>query len=347
MPTSNVPMFEFRPLADFGDWLDDKITTPGGASTLGHHFIQAYNEDKYGFYLRYIRGLRPAHTKPALLFGGAIHDAKEAFYTFSYNEDVMVTTFNTVMDARRDQYDDPETFNEDRSRGTKMLLYWANEWSRHDEDTYDILEVEGSHTFTLANNFTVSYRNDLLVRRRDNNNVYIIDTKTTGYSVAKAFDSVQGQDQATMYLLGAQRTYPSLKIVGLIPDILYKRSSVIKAERPGIVFRSRQALLEYEQELIGLHVELTQKVIALEQGFPYPHMLFPRNGKNDSVFGTQWPELYRMPLPADPHKAPAGYVVDHDLINNGPYGNPSLRANIDYNQTLDLVTNITQSGQED
>lgn len=334
VPTKFIP----RPPEEREAFVKEKVESEGGASAIGHHFIQAYNEDKWGFYLRYVRGLRPRYTKPALIFGGAVHDAKEAFYVFNYDIDAMLEAFEAVMESRREEYEDRQKYLDDRDDGRKMLYVWANTWAEHDRETYEVVEVEGAHTFSLASGLRVSVRWDLLCRRRDNGKYYLFDTKTTRYSVRKAYEAVYGQDQATMYLLGMSKVYPDANVVGLVPDILYKRQSAVKAERPGIVFRSPREVTEYEQELVGLHLEMTRKIEALEAGFPYPHILFPRNGKNDSYFGSEWPDIYRAALPEDPYKAPAGYTVDKTLINEGPYGNPSLRAqDTNYDDILSKV----------
>jgi len=333
-----LPTYQLK--TDRDAFIQGKTSTPGGASAIGHHFIQAYNQNKWGFYLRYIRGLRKKTTKPPLIFGGCIHDAKEAYYAFGFDEDFMLDVFLEVMNARQKEYEDHNVYLKDVERGRKMLFFWANTWGEADQAAYDIIEVEGQHEFQLANGLPVSVRWDLLAQRKDNKKYYLFDTKTTGYSVMKSYESVTGQDQATMYLLAGSKVYPNASIVGLIPDIMYKRQSVVKAERPGIVLRSKRDLVEYEQELIGLHMEMTQKIIALEQGFPYPHMLFPRNGKDDSFFGTEWPDIYRGGLPSDPKKAPVGYVIDETLIDNGPYGKKSLRATNGYDKILDIIDGI-------
>lgn len=334
METERQPdKFEFLTEADFKPFLDGKTSSRGGASSLGHHFIQAYNENKWGFYLRYIRGLESNYTKPALVFGGALHDAKEAFYRFHFDTTKMIETFRGVLEARKKEYEDPTTFERDITDGPKMLFYWANTWGPVDEYEYEIVEVEGSHEFQLANGLSVSVRWDLLARHLETGKYYLFDTKSTRYSLTKSYQSVEGQDQATMYLLGLSKVYPGIfrSTIGLVPDIIYKssRGNVMKAERPGIVMRGKNALREYEQELIGLHMELSQKVAALETGFPYPHMLFPRNGKDDSFFGSDWPDIYRTPLPRDPSKAPPGYHVNQDIIDAGPM-NPALRSTEDF-----------------
>lgn len=323
----------------FDAFLHEKVTSTGGASAAGHHFIQAYNQDKWGFYLQYVRGLRPKHTKPALVFGGALHDSKEAFYLYNYDIDAMMSTFKAVMNSRSREYEDPSVYAKDIQDGEKMLLYWANTWADEDAKTFDIIEVEGSHDFLLANGFRASVRWDLLVRNRDTHKYYLMDTKSTRYSVDKTYQSVEGQDQVTMYLLGLSRVYPGIMpyVVGLVPDIMYKRQTRVDAARPGVVFRSARELIEYEQELIGLHIELSQKMEALEQGFPYPHMLFPRNGKDNSYFGNEWPDLYRSPLPSDPTKAPVGYVIDQSLIDAGPLNPANRSPSTSFDNTLDVL----------
>ena len=305
----------------FKEWLDMKIATKRGASSAGHHYIQAYNENKWSFYLRYIRGIVPLHTKPPLIFGGAIHDAKEAFYLYDFSIDACLETFDKLMRDRRVEYESLETYTEDLSRGKKMLLYWGNTYAESDKEEYELIEVEGSHEFTLANGLPVTVRWDLLVRSRKTNKYYLFDTKTTGYSVPASYKSVEGGDQVTMYLLGVSKVYPSImsSLVGLVPDILYKKGNVVRAERPGIVMRNRNDLIEYEQELIGLFNELSQKVEALEGGFQFPHMLFPRNGKDDSMFGSDYPGIYRGTLPRDLEHAPPSYRIDKEILENGPY----------------------------
>lgn len=320
-------------------FLEHKTTDSGGSSPIGHHYIQLYNQNKWSFYLRYVRGLRPRWTKPALTFGGAIHDAKEAFYRSDGDADFMIDTFAVVLDARRHEYEHAEDYDLDLVDGRKMLYVWGNTYGESDLTDYDIIEVEGSHTFQLPNGMSVSVRWDLLTRERATGRYYLFDTKTTRYSIQKSFQSVAGQDQVTMYLLGLSYIYPDVfrQTNGLIPDILYKRQSVVKAERPAVVTRSRNELTEYVQELIGLHTELSQKIAAIEAGFPYPHLLFPRNGKDDAYFGSEWPDIYRSRLPDDPSHAPPGYIVDRDILDNGPLSELASKGPVSFDAVLKTI----------
>ena len=301
---------------DIDKFIEDKINSKKGASSAGHHYIQLYNEDKWSFYLKYIRGLSPKYTKPPLIFGGVFHDAKEAFYLSGFNIEASIQVFKELLRARRKEYESLEEYTKDLERGPKMLFTWGNTYAQEDKETYEIVEVEGTHEFALANGMPVTVRWDLLAKDRHTGSYYLFDTKTTGFSVPATYNNVRGGDQVTMYIMGMKKVYPEMykRLVGLIPDIIYKKGNVIRAERPGIVMRNERELIEYEQELIGLFNELSQKVEALEGGFKYPHMLFPRNGKNDSMFKSDWGDLYRAELPKNPFKAPPGYTVDSNIV---------------------------------
>src|SRR6056297_1687613 len=150
-------------------YIHEKATSPGGASHVGHHYIQAYNQDKWGFYLRYIRGLKPKKTKPALIFGRIIHDSKEAFYRSNGDVDFTLRAFLEIMRAHKDDYEDREKYATDLEDGHTMLRAWTEDIGTRDFEEYDIIEIEGSHEFTLPNNMTMSVRWDALFRDKKNN----------------------------------------------------------------------------------------------------------------------------------------------------------------------------------
>lgn len=296
-------------------FLNDKLTAERSSSPAGHHFIQLYNTNKWNFYLKHVLGLEPVKTKPPLIFGGAIHDAKESLYLYE-DPDFAIELFHTILENRKPEYEDSTQYEKDYERGGKMLMTWCNTYLQTDLETMEIIEVEGSHTFDLANGMHTTVRWDLLARQKSTGSVYLFDTKTTGWSIPGTYTSVQNDDQSTMYLLALKKVYPELyrRSVGLIPDIMYQRQNVVKAERPGIVLRTERELIEYEQELIGLFVEMSQKVQHLQQNPDWPpHMLFPRNGKDESMFkGSEYHDIYRSPLPKD--KPPVGFRYNPNLI---------------------------------
>jgi hypothetical protein len=292
----------------FNEWLDEQISAPGRESPAGFHMVSYYNENPYGWYLRYIKGYRPIHTKPPLIMGGALHSAAEAAYLY-HDREKTLKTYDQILRSRRKEYAEEEAFHKDLADGSAMLPVWYDTWVDRDFAEYDILEVEKQHEVPLADgSLFLTVRPDQVFRRKSDGKIYVKDIKSSRWSITKAHEYLSGMDQSTCYLWAAKKLWPKNIIAGLMSDIMYKNRSVVKAERPGVVFRTDANLAEFELEIIGLVTEMNQKVEALAHDYPVP-MLFPRNGKDESFFGSEWPGIYRATLPPD-GEAPFGYKID-------------------------------------
>jgi hypothetical protein len=299
-------------------FIEREINNPPSGSPLGFHFISAYNENKWEWFLRYVRALVPIHTPTALIYGGAIHSAFEYVYTHT-DVDGMVLVFKKLLQSRRDEYSDTEAYEKDLKRGPQELVFWANSWLDYDLTNYDLLGVELPIEAPLVDPLKMTMRLDLVKRDKETGDVLIVDHKTTGWSVSGTVSSMDVQDQATAYLYGLQQVHPKWysRCLGLEPDILYHRGNSMKAERPTILTRTRDDLARFRLEMQGLMVEMAQKVQAYVEGRYHPYQLFPRNGKDAGMFGrVDYADLQRGPLPKDPRQAPAGYRVDHELLEN-------------------------------
>lgn len=300
------------------DFAEEKIASPSGGTHLGYHFISKYIENPWEWFLKYVRCLEPEHTPTALIHGGAFHDALEYGYLHGDPEG-MVYVYREIMASRREEYADPQAYEQDVARGPKELLYWANQWLEHDRREYEILGVELPLEVPLPGDLTMTMRLDLVVRSKKDRDVYIIDHKTTGWSISGTVKSMDIQDQVTAYLYGLSQVRPdwSKSCLGLIPDVIYHKGSVIKAERPTVLTRTRSDLWRFSLEMQGALTEMAQKVTAFARGQYHPYQLFPRNGKDAAMFGrVDYPDLQRMPLPADMREAPPGYRIDHDRMEN-------------------------------
>jgi hypothetical protein len=291
--------------------VDEMLSSEQRESYAGWHFISAYLEDPYGWYLKYIRGFKPKYTKPPLIKGGAIHAAVQIAYQIQ-NSDQVTLAYRELIGARKSEYESIDQFNADRTDGIAMLKKWYEEWMAYDEATYNWLSIEESYVIELANGMFITVKPDRIFQQKEDGKIVFFDTKTTGWSIGKSYSQNQGIGQVDSYLLAGAQLFPNHAILGLVYDIMYKRQSVVKAERPGIVQRSERELAEFELMIIGLLIELTQKVKSLDL-YP-PHFLFARNGKNESYFGTEWPYIYRAPLPPQ-GEAPVGYTIDDWTLN--------------------------------
>ncbi len=298
-------------------FVEEKLAHPATGSAFGFHIVQGWNENKYHWFLQNILGYRPLKGKRPLIFGGVWHDSLEFIYKNAYDVPNGLEVCRALIDARRKEYELPEHADEDAERMPKMLLTWGNKWAIHDQETYNIIEVEEEHWVTLRNGAKFSFRADILVEDRENGAWYPMDHKTTGYSKDKMIQSVELQDQCTAYLLGLKRVYPEHadRIVGLIPDVAYNRGNVFDAVRGPAIIREKRRLITYEMELVGLIDDMAEKVAKFRSGNYPPWYLFPHNGKDDSYFGCDYSDICHSVLPEDPNVAPPEYYIDESVRN--------------------------------
>jgi len=293
------------------EFLAMKATEPDKASDYGHTFISMFNQNKYHWFLKYVMGFESTHKAPALLFGGVLHSVLEAWFTVegAKNGQSLKLLFNELMKQKQTKYKDQDKFREDCEKGLPMLMQWANTWAASDNATYDVLECERVHEVPLANGFTVTIKPDVVLSEKETGHVVILEHKSTSFSVNGMYQSVVEQDQATMYEWAITKDYPERTILGVLPDILYKKGNVCKAERPGYISRGPYALWRLECQLIGLYQDMASRLEALQRGVPY-EFLFPRNGKDTAYFSDEYGVLdWDKP---DPRFVPEGFTCRKD-----------------------------------
>lgn len=296
------------------NFIDQKLSEPDRESRYGFHFIQLFNANKLEFLLRYIRGWTPATTSPALLFGGTIHTAREFWYKHGLNEKLdlqeLLDVFMHIHKSKYPLYAEGSKFQEDQTRGLLMLSEWGKA-TLNELDRYEFLSIEETWDVKLANGFPMTVKLDDLRRDRTTGMVLIGEAKTTSWSIDQMAKSVYEKDQRTHYSLGVYKARPDLGIPAVMPDIMYSRGSQAKVGRPAIFQSTPEDLLLYEQELIGLYMDLYVRIQNLRDGIPLT-LLFPRNGDMTSLFGSVYSQIprklaYLSPLDQEP---PEGFVVD-------------------------------------
>lgn len=295
--------------AERNAWLASQIEGEHRESPAGWHFIKGFLENPYGWYLKYLRGFRPKFTKPALTMGACIHIATHASLLTEESAFVL-HAFKQSLLARKHEYEFEKDYLKDLDDGQVMLAKWLQVYQASDRATYDTLEAEQQHTVSLPNGFNITVRMDWVARERRGGRLAVFDRKTTRYSVPKAYEAFEGQDQSTCYLWALSQLYPKHQILGAIPDIMYRRGGKAEAQRPGIVQRASWYIAQWQLMVIGILTEMAQKVAAWQSG-EYPvAMLFARNGKDESYFSNEWPGIFRTHIPDDPDYVPMGYVRD-------------------------------------
>lgn len=297
---------------ELSDLLESVITAEHGGSLSGYHFVSGYIQNPYGFYLRYVRRLKPIHTKPPLIKGGVIHDAVYLWYNTFYPEYTLFA-LEKLFEARAHEYEDPNKYREDAHTAKVMLTDWLNTWGEHDKERYEIVLLEEELKPQLPNGFVLTIKPDVVFYDHELDQHVTMDHKTTSYSIDAAHRAVEGQDQATAYLWGVKKDL-GIESVGLYSDIMYAKGKVVRSQRRGPVIREPHEFYEFEQEMMGALTEMAQKVKSLDDFDP--HYLFPRNGKDESMFGGDWGSVYRERLPDDPMVPPDGYYIDESINLN-------------------------------
>lgn len=258
--------------------------------------------------MKYVLGLKPRFTSPALIRGGIVHDAHEAYYDAGWDVEAGIECIERSFDERLDEFEEAQKMPEIKADSIAMFRAWDAKF-RGDQKVEKLVEYEKQRTFKIGpnNDFDFTVRMDRVFRSPERRMMLIRDTKTTSYSVPKAFQSADAEDQMTAYLWAANRIWPDERSIVVEVDVLYKRASVVKAERCGPIYRTPYDLARFELELYGIIAEISQKYAALES---LPHqLLFPRNGLTCSIFSCEYAPICRLRLEHGA-KPPLGFVND-------------------------------------
>lgn len=274
-------------------------------STAGWHFLNTYQNCRWRWYLKYIKGYEPQFTGKALLFGSAMHEVGEAFYLNpGMTRDEFTRLGSMLVASKKGQYEKDEDFEADLARMPIMAGAWYDKWALSDMENYDILEVEQEHVIDLPGGYKMTVRPDTVVRHKSTGLVNALERKTTASSVGGMTKSVSCQSQVDVQTIALTSKYGK-DFAGVVPDIIYRRAQgPCQCERPPAVMRSARELAESKLNFAGLFKEITQKSLAIKDPSVPPELLFDRNGAWCAQFGCEYLGICRQRLN---DKVPVGF----------------------------------------
>jgi len=280
-------------------------------SPNGYHFYSAYRDCPWKWYIKYIEGIKPRYIAAPLVVGKVIHKAKEAFYRNRMNPssaEILQIAHDTLAETlSRETIDGSPTEVYDKVES--LLGTWYETWADHDRQVIEVLEVEQEYEIEFGpeeETFLFTIRPDRVLRNKEEDTCDVYDTKTTGYSIKRAYQAVDMEDQITAYIWAIKKVHPEWKVDSAIIDILYRKGKVAKAERHGPLYRSSLDLKRFELSMYGTILEISQKVQNLSS---YPReLLFPRHGRLCGVYGCEYSELCRTSLKEG--EIPLGFIRD-------------------------------------
>lgn len=284
-----------------------------GASSAGFHFLDLYNNCQRKFYLRWVCRLMANDVAYPLLFGAVFHEMKAVYYR-THSLKKALNKCKTELAHLASLFESPEQYNTAAWKLPTLFTEWEQNHGRLDLKTWDIIHVEKDVSATIpGTNYVHTARIDLLARLKSTEEYYILDTKTSSFSIATAEMTAHYGDQATAYIWLA-RTALGLPVKGFIPDIAYwnkKSDSIanIAFSRGDIVQRSEQSIAEYLLNAAQINTEIAQKIEALKDGAD--PAIFRRNTYYCTAFfkKCEYADICRTNV-STKGRAPAGFTRD-------------------------------------
>lgn len=286
-------------------------------SHAGFHFYNLFQNCPRKFYFKYCLRLVPKYSTYALIHGGAFHEGKATFYT-SRSEKKALAKFEREVEEQAHKLEDENMADVMLDRGKKLLSSWIHTWGKQDLRTYKVFEVEAQHHLFLdeQENLYITVRPDtILADHKDQ--LIIMETKTSSFSVNVAATGVQAGDQATSYYAAVREHYPEYHVLYVQPDISYwnKRSentSNITHFRADPVVRTDHEVDDWQQGLRYIIEDVSRRVELVKEGKASPYMLFPRNTSWCNSFSKpcEYIEICRQTKLTGKGRAPAGFKRD-------------------------------------
>jgi hypothetical protein len=251
------------------------------ASHAGFHFHNLYQCCQIKWMTRFLLRIDVTYTQTELINGSAFHEGKAEFY-LTGSEAKAISKAKREIKSRELEFKDSGEFNKVYERCPILLKHWIDKFGKQDLDRFEFIAVEEEISLKVpGTNFIFTMRPDAVVRERsgDKDN-YIMETKTSGFSIKTTEIGVYYGDQSTAYKWGVEAKY-KIPIYGIIPDIAYwnkesKLESNIECRRGNIVLRDNTRVAQFIAGVKQLQSEISQKIEAYKSGID-PYMLFQRN----------------------------------------------------------------------
>jgi hypothetical protein len=194
------------------------------ASESGFHFLQDYLRCQKYWMWRYVRKLVPKYPATSLTYGKAIHETLAKF--FQDKTINLETTFTECLTSYKDEFADITHFDEKLADGIAVLTRFKDSFIFA---SWEPVEIEQSYS-TVIGDVRFTGRMDLVIRDY-NGLIYIVDHKTTKWSIPPLCQTLSVSDQATGYLMLWNANHPHhQQAYGVIYNILRKYKSVIECK---------------------------------------------------------------------------------------------------------------------
>ena len=251
------------------------------ASHAGFHYHSLYQCCPMKWFIKFILRIESKSTAVPLINGAAFHEGKATFYLTGSEKKALNKVKSEIKD-RQEEFADRQEFLSVLERCPILLQHWIDRLGKGDLKRFNFLGVEDEIILPIPGTpYIFTMRLDAVVQeKKGDKSIYIMETKTSSFSIRTTEMGVYYGDQATAYTWGAKNFYKK-PIYGVIPDIAYWNKKAtgthnISCVRGDIIMRSDRRIHQFLSSTAQLQTEIAQKVEAYKKGYD-PYMLFPRN----------------------------------------------------------------------
>lgn len=289
-------------------------------SYAGFHFFNLGQDCKRKFFLRYVMRLQPEHYGWQLVFGGAFHEGKSTWYARA-NKTLAIKKAVQAVEEEVHKLEEPDKADWLIERVQILLGMWIDTHGKSDLKHNKVLETEVQSYvdlgYTLGKSpIIMTVRPDAILKRKHEDAIVIMETKTSGFSYAITELAVYMGDQSTSYIAAARQKYPQYRLIGVQPDIAYWNKTSdnvknIKLIRTEIVTRNKEDIQAWKDGTADTITDLSARVAAYKTGRATEHQAFPRNTTYCYAYGRkcEFYDICRGKVSAK-GRAPAGFKRD-------------------------------------
>ena len=225
--------------------------SPAGGSQL-----KLFSQCQRKWAFKYLKGFKVKDVKEHLTYGSTIHEAQAEFYRHDFSTKHAKEKIKEMLGSK-----DAKTMNL-KVKANKAFDEWEAKLGSYDRENCKVLEVEKEAFLILPNGYKMTVRRDGVLEDCLVDEVFIRDTKTTGWSLEGTIQNYMHSDQPILYIASATQEEPDWlsKLSGWRTDCIYNKQSVWKVERSPVTTFTRDEIISTMQSYAAMTSDMAFKI---------------------------------------------------------------------------------------
>lgn len=263
-------------------------------SPAGRSQLSLYQSCNRKWAIKYTKGWKvPTELYSPLHFGSVIHEVQAVFYEEKSYEKAKAKIKELCILPKEDAlaYEDRKDF---RNKVDTAFEKWYTTLGCNDLEYMEILFVEEEMPLILPNGYRMTIRVDRVLRDIETGEIFINDTKSTGWSLEGTLEKYLRHDQPRLYIAAFRQNYPELAdaLSGWRTDVLFCKKAArqpsgfsTRVVRSTIVSFTNEEIEDTLLSYAGVTDDIAGKIPFL--GKEPLASLFPGNYANCDAFNRR------------------------------------------------------------